>query len=60
MRIVERIKIKSGMMSSPHQNLDNFLEEATRKTRDGGCFNPMLQRPVAYGPAILVPSTIST
>jgi uncharacterized RDD family membrane protein YckC len=37
-QIAERIKAKTGMQSPPHQHVDDFLEEAARKIRDGGRF----------------------
>jgi uncharacterized RDD family membrane protein YckC len=38
-QIAERIKAKTGLQSQPHQHVDDFLEEAARKIRDGGRFH---------------------
>jgi uncharacterized RDD family membrane protein YckC len=38
-KIAERIKAKTGLESQPGQHVDDFLEEAARKIRDGGRFH---------------------
>jgi len=37
-QIADRIKVKTGLESQPHQHVDDFLEEAARKIRDSGRF----------------------
>ncbi len=37
-QIAERIKVKTGLQPQSHQHVDDFLEEAARKVRDGGRF----------------------
>lgn len=37
-QIAERIKAKTGLQPQSHQHVDDFLEEAARKVRDGGRF----------------------
>jgi uncharacterized RDD family membrane protein YckC len=38
-QIADRIKAKTGMLSQPHQHVDDFLEEAARKIRNSGRFH---------------------
>lgn len=38
-QIADRIKAKTGLLSQPHQHVDDFLEEAARKIRDSGRFH---------------------
>ena len=38
LQIVERIQAKTGMQPEPNQHVDDFLEEAARRIRDGGQF----------------------
>ena len=37
-QIAERIKAKTGLQPQPHQDVDDFLEEAAKKIRDSGQF----------------------
>jgi uncharacterized RDD family membrane protein YckC len=37
-QIAERIKAKTGLEAQPHQHVDDFLEEAAKKIRDGAQF----------------------
>jgi hypothetical protein len=38
-QIADRIKAKTGLETQPGQHVDDFLEEAARKIRDGGRFH---------------------
>jgi len=38
-QIADRIKVKTGLETQPGQHVDDFLEEAARKIRDGGRFH---------------------